>query len=250
MTSATQITSRSNPWFRRIRQAAASHESEIVLEGPKQIRDAIDLGWKPIAVALSPDAAAIPASSPILRFSQPLFNALSSTVQSQGAIGLFERPEVSPREILAAGGLVIVLDGVQDPGNVGVIVRLAAAFEASGVVLTEGTADPFGPKAIRASAAAILSVPIARADRADILRLSEELNIPLFAADASGEPSPPPVGRSALIFGSEGAGVSADFRKVSTLIGIAMSPRTESLNVASAAAILLEASYRLRNGVG
>ncbi len=250
MNATTPITSRSNPWFRRIREAAESHENEIVLEGPKQIRDAIDLGWKPIALALSPDAPAIPTSSPVLRFSQPLFKALSSTVQPQGAIGLFERPDVSPQEIFAAGSIVIVLDGVQDPGNVGVIVRLAAAFDASGVILTEGTADPFGPKAIRASAAAILSVPIARTDRAAVLRLTEALGIPLFAADASGESAAPPAGPAALIFGSEGAGVSDEFRKASTPIGIAMSPRVESLNVASAAAILLEASYRLRNGTG
>lgn len=248
MDKILEISSRSNAWFQRIREAIKTHKDEIVLEGPKQIRDAMDRGWTPIAIALDPEAESIETRSLVLRFSELLFKSLSETVQPQGAIGLFERPSASAREIFTSSGLVIVLDGVQDPGNVGVIIRLAAAFEASGVILTEDSADPFGQKAIRASASAILHVPVARMARSAILDLAEELHTPLYAADGSGGPIPPPAGSAALVFGSEGGGVSDTLLAASTKIRIPISPQIESLNVASAAAILLEASYRLRNG--
>lgn len=248
MKTTLEVTSRSNSWFRRFREAISSHRDEIVLEGPKQIQDAIELGWKPIVVALATEAPLIRTPSPVLRLSGALFGSLSETVHSQGVLGLFERPEVPLREIFSSKGLVVILDGVQDPGNVGVIIRLAAAFEASGVILTEDSADPFGPKAIRASSSAILLVPVARATRSAILDLASELRVALFAADGAGDTIAPPPGSLALIFGSEGSGVSDAFLGVSTRIRIPISPRMESLNVASAAAILLEASYRQRYG--
>ncbi|HUF18476.1 MAG TPA: RNA methyltransferase [Thermoanaerobaculia bacterium] len=248
METTLEISSRSSAWFRRIREAITSHRNEIVLEGPKQIRDAIERGWKPLAVALSPDASIIATSAPLLRFSEPLFRSLSETVHPQGVIGLFERPVISPRTILSSGGLTVVLDGVQDPGNVGVIIRLAAAFEAAGVLLTEESADAFGPKAIRASASAILCVPTARTTRTSILELAAELHLPLFAADGSGDPIPPPANSALLVFGSEGSGVSDVLAAASTRIRIPTSGQVESLNVASAAAVLLEASYRGRAG--
>src|SRR5207244_612793 len=92
-----------------------------------------------------------------------------------------------------------VRDAVRSPGA---DVRLAAAFDAGGVALLPGCADPFGPKAIRASAGAILSVPGAPASLNELLAPGW----PLFAADARGEPIDPPARRAVLVFGSEGSG--------------------------------------------
>jgi TrmH family RNA methyltransferase len=158
-------------------------------------------------------------------------------------IGLFERPAVSASAILSRrDSVAIALDGVQDPGNVGTIVRLAAAFDASGVLLLPGCADPFGPKAIRSSVGAILSVPVAAITAKELLAA----NVPLFAADGAGATIDPPATNAVLIFGNEGAGVSRELLERATPIAIATSSRVESLNVASSAAILLNRSYTRR----
>ncbi|HVE72927.1 MAG TPA: RNA methyltransferase [Thermoanaerobaculia bacterium] len=219
--------------MKRIREAIREHDREIVIEGPKPVADAIAGGWKPIAVIRRDEDV-----------SAEVFDALSETRHSQGVLGLFERPLFSASDILARRDTVaIALDGVQDPGNVGTIVRLAAAFDAAGVLLLPGCADPFGPKAIRSSVGAILSVPVASIDARTLL----DSGVPLFAAAASGASLDPPAANVVIVFGNEGAGVSAELLAHATPIAIPMSSRVESLNVASSAAILLSASYEARS---
>lgn len=237
----TDISSRQNSWFQRIRHAVDRHADEIAIEGPKMVGDAIAAGWKPIVIATrsGDDPSTWPPSLLHVRFTTRLFDSLSETNTPQGVLGLFERPQ--ERDVFARrDSITVALDGVQDPGNVGTIIRLAAAFDASGVAVLPGCADPFGPKAIRASAGAILSVPIANVTAAQIADRS------LFASDGNGPPVDPPVRDAVLVFGSEGAGVSADLLRRAKLIGISMSDRVESLNVAAAAAILLSRSFALR----
>jgi len=222
------ISSRQNPLFKRIRDAIREHAGEIVIEGPKQVADAIAAGWKPIArIERGAD------------FTNELFDQLSDTRAPQTVLALFERPHHDAKEILARRDTIAVaLDAVQDPGNVGTIVRLAAAFDAAGVLLLPGCADAYGPKAIRASAGAILNVPVATIDT---------LNTPnIFYADMRGEAADPPARDAVLVFGNEGAGVSDEIRAAAKAIAIRMSARVESLNVASSAAILLSRSYAFR----
>ena len=213
------ISSRQNPWFKRVHDAVREHAAEIVIEGPKQVEDAIAAGWTPIAV---------------VEFSEELRRAVGDTKTSQGVFGLFHRPPSR----FAAGKLVVALDGVQDPGNVGTIVRLAAAFDA-GVALLPGCADPFSPKAIRASAGAILNVPIASVTVQQLI----DAQRPLLYADAGGDAVVPPKD-AILVLGSEGRGVSAAIREHGKAIGIKTTGRVESLNVAAAAAILLWQAFR------
>jgi TrmH family RNA methyltransferase len=276
------ITSRQNALYKRVRRAIDEHAGEIVIEGPKAVADATAAGWKPIAVIESDDVAPAlsrrsledpQSSSEFLGVPRPpteepgnrrnrgtrldgtpaesrlhvtiadakLFDSLAETKTSQGVIGLFERP--ASTDIFADRDRVVVaLDAVQDPGNVGTIVRLAAAFDAGGVVLLPGCADAYSPKAIRASVGAILNVPIVNMLTNDLIARGW----PLFAADAAGMPIDPPGRGAVLLFGNEGSGVSADLRAHSTPIAIPMSSRVESLNVAASAAILLARSYALR----
>src|SRR5713226_1213612 len=222
------ITSKSNVWFKRVRDAIRQHADEIVIEGPKAVSDAIAAGWKPIAIP---------------EFSPALLKSISDTKTSQGVIGLFERPRWKADQIFSRRDTVMVaLDGVQDPGNVGTIVRLAAAFDAAGVILLPGCADPYGLKAIRASAGAILSVPIVAMTAEELLAIRR----PLYAADANGPTGENPEG--ILVMGSEGQGVSEFIRKRAKPIAVETSGRVESLNVAAAAAILLWRSFRSRKG--
>jgi TrmH family RNA methyltransferase len=224
------ISSRQNPLVKRVREAIREHDQEIVIEGPKPVADAIAAGWKPIAV-LTRDVDVTAA----------VFDSLTETRHPQDVIGLFERPHYDAVSILGRRDTIaIALDAVQDPGNVGTIVRLAAAFDASGVLLLPGCADPYAPKAIRSSAGAILNVPVAP------VTLRELLDFPLYAADASGSRIDPPSSNAVLVFGNEGAGVSAELLQHATQIAIPMSPRLDSLNVASSAAILLSQSFAAR----
>ncbi len=226
------IRSRQNPLVKRIREAIREHDREIVLEGPKPVADAIAGGWKPIVVLRRDEDV-----------SADVFDSLSETRHSQGVLGLFERPHCDASSILSRrDSVAVALDGVQDPGNVGTIVRLAAAFDASGVLLLPGCADPFGPKAIRSSVGAILTVPVAFVTARALI----DAQVPLFAADASGSPVEPPSANAVLVFGNEGGGVSAELLAHATPIAIPMSSRVESLNVASSAAILLSRSFGLR----
>jgi len=226
------IQSRQNPLVKRIREAIREHRDEIVLEGPKQVADAVAGGWE--AIAVLERGRDLSAS---------VFDSLAETREPQGVLGLFRRPHATASAILDRRHTVaIALDGVQDPGNVGTIVRLAAAFDAAGVLLLPGCADPFGPKAIRASAGAILSVPVAPITARELL----DANLPLFATAMNGAPTDPPSSRGVLIFGNEGAGVSQELLQRATTISIPMSARIESLNVATSAAILLARSFALR----
>src|SRR3954454_19756227 len=226
------ISSRQNPWFKRIREAIRDHAGEIVIEGPKPVSDAIAAGWKPIKV-IERD----------VDFSPAIFDALAETKSPQNVIALFERPRFELQSLFAReSSIVIALDGVQDPGNVGMIVRLAAAFDANGVALLPGCADAFGPKAIRSSAGAILTVPVVNCSIDALLAQGWDV----IAADARGETADPPAKKVILAFGSEGSGLSPALANVARTIAIRMSPRIESLNVASSAAILLARSYELR----
>ncbi|HEX6640575.1 MAG TPA: RNA methyltransferase [Thermoanaerobaculia bacterium] len=226
------VSSRQNPLVKRVREAIREHADEIVIEGPKAVADAIASGWKPIQLLERG-----------VHVTGEIFDALSETRTTQGVLGLFERPRANAAAILARRDTIaIALDGVQDPGNVGTIVRLAAAFDAGGVLLLPGTADPFGPKAIRSSAGAILSVPVAEMTREELLAAK----VTLVATAMSGAVVDPPARDAVLVFGNEGAGVSDELLQRSQLLAIAMTSRVESLNVASSAAILLARSFALR----
>jgi TrmH family RNA methyltransferase len=234
------ISSRQNALFKRVRRAIDEHAEEIVIEGPKAIDDATANGWKPLGIIGREGAPAHARGGEVL-LSAELYDSLASTVTSQGVIALFERPAFG--DLFANRDRIIVaLDGVQDPGNVGTIVRLAAAFDAGGVVLLPGAADAYSPKSIRASAGAILTVPVNSMTREELIGH----DWPLFAADANGTAIDPPSRGAVIVFGSEGGGVSREIAERATMIAIPMSKRIESLNVASSAAILLARSYALR----
>lgn len=227
------IASRHNTLVKRIRAAIREHAGEIVIEGPKQVDDALANGWT--ALAVLERGRNITAAA---------FDAITETRSSQGVIGLFARPASDPTAILARRERVAVaLDAVQDPGNVGTIVRLAAAFDAAGVLVLPGCADPFGPKAIRSSAGAILTVPVADITVEELLASGA----PLVATAMNGATVDPPARDAVLIFGNEGAGVSQALLDRASTLAIPMSGRVESLNVASTAAVLLARAFVLRS---
>ena len=169
--------------------------------------------------------------------SERVFKSVSDTVTPQGVMAIGHRTPAGFAEALAAaqasGWPLLVLDGVQDPGNVGAIARTAAAAGAPALAVLEGTADPFGPKAVRASAGNVFRILVASGSAHDLTGLE------VWGAVAeTGEPlAGAPVERAqALVLGAEAHGLRVP---VTRKVTIPIAGGVESLNVAAAAAVLL-----------
>jgi TrmH family RNA methyltransferase len=183
---------------------------------------------------------------------------LADTEQPQGVVAIIEPPRPALRDIVLRGSpgqrgsatAVLVLDAVQDPGNVGTMLRTAFALGAAGVVALKGTAELMNPKVIRGSMGALFRLPAVAATVEEFLAWAgaEELEIVVAAAD--GEPA----GRTlpartpiALVVGNEGAGVSETVASAAARrVAIPLRPGAESLNVGVAAGILLYEVLRER----
>ena len=170
---------------------------------------------------------------------------LSDTRTPQGIL-LIVRQKFSTLEEVAAKKIVVALDGVQDPGNVGTILRTAAAFDC-GIILLEGSAEIFNPKVVRSSMGAIFYLPFVTMSRADFLRAMSSREILAAAVDESAEIYyRHDFGENfvAIVFGSEANGVSKEILDAARKIFIPMSGHAESLNVATSAAIILSEVVR------
>ena len=144
----------------------------------------------------------------------------------------------------------MALDCVQDPGNVGTVIRSADAFSVDGVFLLEGTADPYQPKVVRAAMGSIFRVPVYRVTTDTFFATMQKLSLPVYAAALSDQAEPigkTDLGNSAMIVGNEGRGVRPETiaRADGTRI-IPMSGNAESLNAAVAASILMWEMSRWR----
>ena len=165
------------------------------------------------------------------------FRAATQTVTPQGAIAIAHVHESTPAEAIEAsrraGWPLVVLDRVQDPGNVGAICRTAAAAGAPALAVLPGSADPFGPKAVRASAGNVFRLKVARVHWKDLDELDG-----FGAAPAGGAPlaEAPIESAGMIVLGSEAHGLSRDDLK---LVTVPLSEGVESLNVAAAAALML-----------
>ena len=179
--------------------------------------------------------------------SQSELEALADTDQPQGIVAVIRPSSWALEQIpTPPGAVVLVLDAVQDPGNVGTMLRTALALGASGVVALKGTAELTSPKVLRGSMGALFRLPAVAAVAASFLSWADERGVELWVAAADGDP----MGRSrprrerrppmALIVGNEGAGVSPELRTAAERrVAIPLAPGAESLNVAVAAGILL-----------
>ncbi len=167
---------------------------------------------------------------------------VAGTSAPQGVVAVLREPAYDP-SAWTAGGLHLVLAGVQDPGNAGTLVRAAEALGARSVLGLPGTTDLFGPRAVRAGQGAHLHVPIAQAEAAEsALAALMAAGGELWAAAADGEDvskvTPPPL--LALALGGEAQGLPAALRQgASRAVGVAQPGRVGSLNVAMAGCVLL-----------
>jgi TrmH family RNA methyltransferase len=178
-----------------------------------------------------------------------LFRRISATETSQGVMALVEPPRWELEQLFRGRSLVVVLDGVQDPGNAGAVVRAAEAFGATGVIFLKGTVSPFNPKTIRASAGSLFRVPFVHGLDHELARAAiGQKKLDVWAAMPGAKTSVADADlsrRCALIVGSEGRGVSEKFRHGAQELRIPTSG-VDSLNAAMAAGILLYEARRQR----
>jgi TrmH family RNA methyltransferase len=174
---------------------------------------------------------------------------LADTEHPQGIVAVIEPKRWSLAEIVVdAGGAVLVLDAVQDPGNVGTMLRTAHALGAAGMIALKGTADLTNPKVLRGSMGAAFRLPAVSAAEDEFLSWAAERGVAVWAAAANGEPlGRPTLPRPALalVVGNEGAGVSTGIAAAARRrVAIPLRAGAESLNVAVAAGILLYEALR------
>lgn len=142
-----------------------------------------------------------------------------------------------PKNQKITGDLLLALDQISDPGNLGTLLRTAFAFGAAGVFLTEGCADPFNDKALRAAKGATFLLPLQHGNLKDLTALAK--NRTVYVADLGGKELTKPETPALLILGNESHGPSSELLELGEKITIPMRPEIDSLNVAIAGSILL-----------
>lgn len=255
------ITSVRNPQValaRRLHRASVrKRDGLILLEGPRLVLEAAESGvLQTVLVADYPKAevkaaadAAAAAGARVLTAAPHVLAAAADSASRQAIVAIGRRPQVA---VLDGTPLVLVIDGVQDPGNVGTLVRSGAAAGATLVVRTPGSADPFGPKALRAGVGAHFRTPIREAAKPDDLQ-ALAAGVDFFAAAADAERAYHTVdwtGPRGLVVGAETRGVSNAWRDACRgTVGVPMLRGVESLNAAAAAAVILFEAARQRAAI-
>jgi TrmH family RNA methyltransferase len=256
------IESRANPHVKHIRLLAADRKDRrreriFVLEGVRLVADTLEHGGELTLVLYTPDQLAQTAAGQGLRArlehlpqaypaTAQVVAAASDTVHPQGVVALARWPQVEA----GTPGIILVLDAIQDPGNMGTLLRSAEAVGVAEVLCTTGAVDIYSPKVVRAAMGAHLRLAVTQdlawdetAERLSfvdhVYAAEAEASMPYYAADWR-QPS-------ALIIGNEAHGLSEDARALArNLIGIPMRGQSESLNAAVAGSVILFEALRQR----
>jgi RNA methyltransferase, TrmH family len=253
-------TSKSGALLTTIRDLARRRGRErrglALAEGVRLVEEALAAGVPVRGAAVSPALEATPRGTalksalvargvPVHDVAPAELDALADTEQPQGIVAVIEPRVWSLDQVpVSAGCVALVLDAVQDPGNVGAVLRTALGLGAAGVVALKGTADLTNPKVLRGSMGAAFRLPAVATDADTLLAWARARGVELWVAASDGTPlarggrtGRPPL---ALVLGNEGAGVgptvagAADRR-----VAIPLAASVESLNIAVAAGILL-----------
>lgn len=246
------ITSRHNPLMGHIRRLAGSaayrwETGEFLCDSPKLLQEALLWQAEITAVVTISPLPRLPEHIRQVQVPEDVMASISPVKTPQGVLFTCRLPQAPlPRSL--TGRRYVLLDGVQDPGNVGTILRTLDAFDADGLLLTGGCADPYGWKAVRSSMGAVFRRPIYSGTPEELAVLLHRSGLPLYGAalrEDTVDARQADYTRCTLAIGSEGRGLS---REVLDLCGqtirIPMSDRCESLNAAIAAAVLLWESWR------
>ncbi len=240
-----RITSRKNPFLQQVKKLLSSKKAReeaglFVSDGTKLLAEAVR--WYPglDTVILSDGVEAqVPERVKVIRVPGDVMESLSPMSTPQGALFLCRLPEKKP--FRAAPGMLL-LDGIQDPGNLGTILRTADALEVP-VVLLEGCADPYSHKVVRSSMGAVFRSCPVQASWKDVQAACAQAGIPVGVtalSDRARDLREADLKSMAVVIGSEGQGVRPEIlEKAGAELIIPMNPRCESLNAAVAATIVM-----------
>lgn len=260
MSRAEVVTSARNPLLKEVRRALSrgtlTSDGLCVAETFHLLEEALRSGLEtPVVVAADSVRGVVERHVGKLRgvrmitVPDQVFQEVSATETAQGVLALVKPPQWTMDHVLRGHSLVVVLDGVQDPGNAGAMARAAEAFGATGMLLLKGTVSPWNAKTLRASAGSLFRVPFLESvdpvmarkalaqHKVDVFIAAPRATLSLRNAGLDG--------RCALVIGSEGRGVSKEMEGAGLSLQI---PTTgvESLNAAMAAGILLYEAWRQR----
>jgi len=262
------VESNQNARLKELRKAlnapGRGAQALVGIEGPKLLEEALRAGLRvrTIFVAQGPDRASerlldklqVGRDVEILELPKKLLDQALATETPQSIAALVEPPNWSWPHVLNQNQkktLILVLAGIQDPGNLGTILRSAEAFGATGVVSLPGTVNAWNPKAVRASAGSVFRVPVLATSVEECIKRLRAEGVKLLATTAKGT-KPADLaelnGPVALVIGNEGSGVPADLiAKADATIAIPCPGPVESLNAAVAASVLLYEASRQRS---
>jgi TrmH family RNA methyltransferase len=255
--------SRVKEWSHLKNKKGRTEQGRFLVEGYRLVEEALRSGLVVDAILWDvgtdelPDAlqeAAYERGAPIFELSPKAFASVSDTVTPQGVIAVVRKPSIRKDGTQTAPSRVLLLDGLQDPGNVGTLLRCADAFGIEEVCCGTGTVDPYSPKVVRASMGGIFRVPIVVEDVAKYITkwmsLQPSGRVVMSSADAREECDAFDFTKPfVLLIGSEAFGVSEAARTLATAdVKIPMVGMTESLNAAMAGSVLLYEAFRQRRG--
>ncbi len=256
-----KITSTSNPLIREaLKEKRSRSENTLIVEGHRFLEMAL-AGGADIGRVFFADSyrsknedflrEISTAAAELVETTEQIISGLADTETPQGIVAFvsYRRPEL--RELsLADTPLIAVSDGIQDPGNLGTLIRTADAAGSDALIILPGTCDPFMPKTVRATAGSIFNIPVLSAGPEQMVRWLGKGSIDLIVADAHASKTiydadlRRPV---AFVFGNEAAGVSDYLKKESGLrVRVPLLGKAESLNVSASAAICLFEAVRQR----
>jgi len=263
-TRLRSVTSAQNSLVKELRKAFSrsepSGDGSVAIEGIRLVEEAIRSGLRLRAVFFSESARAyadrllpqIAAQAETLLLPDKVFSSAVATETPQGVAALVKVKSWDPQDLLdqMEGMLLVGVAGVQDPGNLGTIIRSAEAFGARAVLVGEKTVSHTNPKTIRASAGSLFRLPLLRVKLSEVLPDLKSRQVRVVASSShKGKPVQKAdlTGPLVLLVGNEGAGIPAELlRQADELVTIAHSERVESLNAGIAASVLLYEAMRQR----
>jgi TrmH family RNA methyltransferase len=257
------VSSGDNAYVKELRQAfshaSLTQDGCCAIEGVRVIEEAVRSGlrFKALFVSEGSESRAerllpqISSHAEALLLPRALFEGVVATEHPQGVAALVKiKPFAIEQALSGAVPLVVIVAGIQDPGNLGTILRSAEAFGATGVLLGEGTVSPWNAKCVRAAAGSVFRLAVVKSALQSALQVIREQGITVFATSShKGMPAEEvdlkrPV---AFLIGNEGAGVGKQaISQADELVAIPHSAKVESLNAAIAASVLLYEVSRQR----
>src|ERR1035437_9970144 len=257
-----QVSSKENVLVKELRhsfsQAALTEDGYCAIEGVHLLEEALRSGLRVKAVFFSQSAREranrllpqISTHADVLLLPDAVFRSAVATETPQGVAALVKLKSFAFADLLGNNPLILGAAGVQDPGNLGTIIRSAEAMGASGILTMEGTVNAINPKVIRASAGSLFRLPVVKMESAEAVRNLREQGAKIVATSShKGTPLDEAdlTEACAIFVGSEGAGISKELiAEADEVIAIPHSERVESLNAGIAASIILYEAARQR----